>query len=201
VYTGDAASLTRDKRPWYDYGKDTGRRLRVKGLVDVDSLPVAKPEPDPNGPDPREVEALHRQSQEAMAEGDDRKLGKLYEDLLDALHSNDLPTDEDPITKARFDLRARELEAALGAELSELGRARRWGVGYRLSGASGQVVLVVGVLDRASGAEWQITVDQRALYNAVRRAGAEMRMAAREIATRVRDHVDKARAGAVIGVA
>jgi hypothetical protein len=195
-------NLKRDVREWYDYGKDTGRRLRVKGLVDVDALPVVKPEPDTSGPDPREVEELHRQSREAMAEGDDRKLGKLYEDLLDALHSKDLPSEEDPITKVRHDLRAAELEGALGAELAELGRGRRWAVGYKMqqSGA-GEVVLVVGVREKVGGAHWLVTVDQRALYNAVRRAGAEMRAAAREIATHVRAEVDRARAGAIVGTA
>ena len=201
MYTGDAASLSRDRRPWYDYGKDTGPRLRVKGLVDADALPVVRPEA-PSNVDPREVADLHRQSQEALAEGDDKKLGKLYEDLLDTLHSKDLPTtDEDPIEKARRDIRAKDLDAALGAELAELGRGRSWAVGFKLeeSGA-GQVALVVGVRDKASGADWLVTVDQRALYAAVRRAGAEMRTAAREIATRVRAEVDKARAGATVGV-
>lgn len=199
VYTGDAASLSRDRRPWYDYGKDTGRRLRVKGLVDADSLPVVRPEPMPNAVDPREVDEIHRQSREAMAEGDDRKLGKIYEDLLDTLHSESIPTtDEDPIEKVRLDLRAKELELALGAELAELGRGKGWAVGYQLDERHGQVVLLVAARDKASGLDWLVEVDQRALYAASRRAGADMRMAAREIAVGVRDHVDKARAGVVV---
>jgi hypothetical protein len=200
VYTGDAASLTRDVRPWYDYGKDTGRRLRVKGLVDVDSLPVVRPEPMPNAVDPREVDEIHRQSREAMAEGDDRKLGKIYEDLLDAAHSEHLPTDEDPIEKVRLDLRAKELEQAIGAELAELGRGKGWAIGYQLDERHGQVTLLVAARDKASGLDWLVEVDQRALYAAMRRAGADMRMAAREIAVGVRDHVEKARAGAVVGL-
>lgn len=200
IYTGDAASVSRDRRDWYDYGKDTGRRLRVKGVVDADSLPVVRPEPPPNV-DPGQVDEIHRQSQEAMAEGDDRKLSKIYEDLLDTLHSKDIPTtDEDPIQKVRLDLRAKDLDQALGSELAELGRGKNWAVGYKLeeSGA-GEVVLVVGVKDKASGIPWLVTVDQRALYAAARRAGADVRNAAREIATHVRDVVDQARAGATVG--
>jgi hypothetical protein len=201
VYTGDAASLSRDRRPWHDYGKDTGPRLRVKGLVDVDTLPVVQPEPLPGAADPREVDEIHRQSREAMAEGDDKKLGKIYEDLLDTLHSKDLPTtDEDPIERIRLDLRAKELDGALQAELAELGRARNWAIGLQMqeSGA-GEVVLVIGVKDKSSGIPWLVTVDQRALYVAVKRAGADVRTAAREIATHVRAEVDKARAGASVG--
>jgi hypothetical protein len=200
VYTGEAASLTRDKRPWYDWGKDTGPRLRVKGLVDADALPVRAPEALPNAVDPREVDEIHRRSQQAFADEDDHTLGKIYEDVLDALHSANLPSvDEDPIEKIRLDLRAKELEQALGAELAELGRCRRWAVGYTLDERGGAVVLLVAVRDKVAGIDWLVNVDQRALVTAVQRAGADVRTAAREIATRVRAEVDQARAGASVG--
>lgn len=110
IYTGDEASLTRDKRPWLDYGKDTGPRLRVIGLAD---------RPGPPPPNPEELgewAETHERYKKARAEGDDHAIAQIMEPVLDALHTE---TPAPPVPELDWT----EMEPALIAELSEWGRA------------------------------------------------------------------------------
>jgi hypothetical protein len=158
---------TQPAREWYDFGKDTGPRLRVKGWADV------QPEKAPLRPDdadPAEVEAVHREARRAIDEGDDAALVKLFPDVLDELHSKNPGAP----SIAPYDWDA--LEPALHAEW------REWGRSHAVKG--GQLAFKAeadggcSVMIPLSRGNYAITSDKRACVVAWRSALGEPRLAA-----------------------
>ena len=178
---------------WVDFGLDTGPRLRVVGIYEGDEadkrIPVRLPEQHrDDGAD----QELHAESQKALRDGDDRKLGKLYEDLFDELHS--IRFGERP-DESRALLAYAELEAALVARLREESRRSKWGWKFRLTATklALRVRLEVGVLEaRFSKVE---------LAARIRQAHEDPRGAADELIALAVKEVSDARAKMLFGQA
>jgi hypothetical protein len=186
-------------REWYDYGKDTGPRVRVRRIVegsDYDaelSRMAVRPEATY---DEAEHAAVHAESEKAFREGDAQKLGKMYEDLLDEIHSPDLgerrPADE------WFNRTFAELEAALVAELRELSRQeRRWDWGFRVTDQGLSLRCVRRGGDGSDTLE--VRLDKKALKARVQAAAIDAKASAAYIVKRARDEVAQARAKLIIG--
>lgn len=116
--------------PWYD-GFGGEKRLKIRGVRELPEPTL--PERGPDAADPGDVDELHREVKKAFLEEDDRKLGKLFEDILDPLHNSDSrshqKTDEERADEATADF-----EAALTAELKRFTeQVRGWGASYKLS--------------------------------------------------------------------
>jgi hypothetical protein len=179
-------------RPWYD-GAGKEKRLRVKGLVDL--APAALPERDAGAPDPGDVAEIHRASEKAIAEGDERALGKLYEDLLDSVHSKEGPKEEPELTPwAALKKMVPDYEAALAAEMRVLASAdARWGWAYRLVDEG----LEVRLRD-PDGEGWACAVELRALVYAAATT-TDARAFASYVVGRARREILNARTGALLG--
>jgi len=176
---------------WLDYGKDTGARLRVRGLVDEKELfPLVEPDDLPH--DPREVEEVHAASLKAFREEDDRALGKLYEDLLDDIHSSDAGENALMSELARA---AEELQAAMTAELREVARAEKnWGWKHILSEH--------GIRIRArtpQGDFLECQIDRRGTQALVMQAIEDPRGAASACVREAREQIHAARARILVG--
>lgn len=102
-------------RDWLGGGKD-GHRLRVKGWKD------AEVELSPFDHDPREVAEAHAEYRSAMEAGDDHALGKMFEPVLDEIHTSPSAPEPTP-TIPPLDWNA--LEPALTAEWGEWARSHR----------------------------------------------------------------------------
>lgn len=179
-------------RPWYD-GAGRDKRLRVKGLVDLP--PPSLPERSAAAPDPGDVAEVHAESEKAIAEGDERKLGKLYEDLLDGLHSTGTPEGDAALTPwQKLATIVPDYEAALAAEIRVLARAdARWGWAYRFVDEG----LEVRLRD-PDGEGWACAVDLRALMAAASRT-TDARAFASAVVGRARSEILQARTGALLG--
>jgi hypothetical protein len=184
-------------REWYDYGLDTGPRLRPKRILEGEELrremariANAPPETTDRG---AEAEA-HAASEKAFRDGDDRALGKIYEDVLDEIHSPDLG--ERKKSDAMLERAWRELEAALTAELRELSRAERketWG--FRLYGEG--LALRCQPLD--GSAVLEVRVDKRALRRRIAHAASDARGSASIMVQTAREEIRQARVRLIIG--
>lgn len=111
---------------WFS-GSGSDKRLKVKGLVDLE--PPKRPERDPNLPAPEQVNEVHTEVKKALQDEDNHKLGVLFEDLLDDMHSSKSRAHEKiPATLTeKIAVVCPELNAALHGELKILGRAdARW---------------------------------------------------------------------------
>lgn len=164
-------------RPWYDYGKDTGPRLRVKGWADP-----PKPEPMPDHDGWRE---RHARIARAKLEGDTTVLSKAYEPYLDELHTTSTP--QPTVSPLDWD----ELEPALVAELREWGRAHDVPSGsiglQRFFDASCAVRLVM------RDGTFEMRCDRRSVKAAWRDAGGAARRAAAILVRRGTDELAQAR--------
>lgn len=177
-------------RPWYDgAGKD--KRLRVVGVVDAP--PPVLPERPSDGPDPGDVREIHEASKKALADGDEHAIGKLYEDLLDEVHSaSGQAHPADPWLRLR--IVCPDFEQALESEMRALARAdARWGWAYRLVDEGLEVLL-----RDPEKESWACAVDLRALLHA-----AETYTGARAFAStvvgRARREILSARARSLLG--
>lgn len=148
--------------PWYD-GSGTEKRLRVKGLVDLPE-PV-RPELPTDGPDPGKVDEINREVRRAMAEEDDRKLGKIFEDLMESAHASESVArnvPNDPVEQ--MNLAWQDFEVALLAELRTFcEQARGWGAAYRFSDGAELAIR----FKTPENHEYDVTVDMRALTSAL----------------------------------
>jgi hypothetical protein len=176
---------------WVDYGLDTGPRLRVKGIyegAEADArLTVRLPET--NRDDAADQE-LHEQSARAMRDGDEKALGKIYEDLFDELHSSDFGEERDD-SKAM--LAYAELESALLARLREESRRSGWAWRFRLTaaGLALRVALEVGTLE--------CRVSKPELAARIRQAHTDPRSAADELVALASEEIRAARTRMLCG--
>lgn len=176
---------------WLDYGKDTGPRLRVRGLVDEKELfPLVEPDDLPH--DPREVEEVHAASLKAFREEDDRALAKIYEDVLDDIHSSDAG---EGALMSQLAVAAGELQAAITAELKEVDRAEpNWGWKHVLS--------EYGIRIRARTPQGQVLecqVDRRGTQILIMQAVSDPRGAASQCVREAREQIHQARARILVG--
>lgn len=190
---------TMPAREWYDYGLDTGPRVRVRGIVEGkaydDAMAGMAKRPDATY-DEAEHAALHAESEKAFAEGDTAKLSKMYEDVLDEIHSPNLG--ERKVADEWFSKTWGELEAALTSELRELSRQERrydWGFRVTEQGLSLRCVRRGG--DGSDTLE--VRLDKKALKARVQAAAVDAKESAAYIVKRARDEVTQARAKLVIG--
>ncbi len=183
-------------REWYDYGKDTGPRLRVKRILEGQELAdemARTANAPPQVTDRDEERAIHAESEKAFREKDDKKLGKIYEDLLDEIHSPELG--ERKAADAWFDRAFTELEAALTAEIRELCRQeRRWDWGYRVTKDG----LSIRAVPRAGGDVLECRVDKKALRVRIHHAATDAKDSAAIIVRTARDHFAQARAALIV---
>lgn len=184
-------------RPWHDYGLDTGPRLRVKRVLEgreLDAEMARLANAPPQVTDRDEEREIHRQSEQAFAEKDDRKLGKIYEDLLDEMHSPNLG--ERKASDAWFERAWNELESALTAELRELSRQeRRYDWGFRVTKEG----LTLRCVPRAGGETLECRVDKKALKVRVQQAAHDAKESAGILVRRANDEIRQARARIVMG--
>jgi hypothetical protein len=178
------------RRDWLDFGKDTGPRLRVREVADTnDLIPLVEPEPTH---DPREVDELHRASAMALRDGDDNALGKIYEDLLDDIHSSDAGESARMTELARA---ASELQEAITAELREVARSEKnWGWKHTLSEH--------GIRIRArtpQGEFLECQIDRRGTRALVMQAIDDPRSAASSCVREAREQIHQARARIMVG--
>ena len=118
-------------RDWCDYGKDTGPRLRIKGIYEGEEaakrVPYVAP---PQTSDPGDDAEAHQAYVKAKADGDERALAKVFPDLLDEIHSSGLgerKTDDAAI--AAYEA----LQQCVENELREVGRSDpKWAWAYAL---------------------------------------------------------------------
>lgn len=183
------------KRDWYDYGLDTGPRLRVKRILEGEEL---RAEMDrianhpPQTTDREEEKAIHAESDKAFRDGDDRKLGKIYEDLLDEIHSPNLG---ERTPDQMLEYAWSELEAALTAELREVSRQEKrndWG--FRLLPEG----LAVRCQPRSGGESLECRLDKKALKARLQHAAIDAKESAMVLVRNVRAEFDQARARMVI---
>ena len=164
-------------RPWHDYGKDTGARLRVKGIVDA----TPKPEPMEDHDGWRE---RHARLERAKAEGDEHTVGKMLPQYLDELHST---SPQVPVTPLDWD----ELEPAMAHELKEWGRAhgvRSGSIGVqKFFDASCAVRIVM------RDGTFEMRMDRRSVKSAWREAGGNARRAAAALVMRGTEELALAR--------
>lgn len=189
---------TMPKRDWLDWGLDTGPRVRVRNIIEGSSYDAEmarmaqRPEPIH---DEAELAAVHKETEKAFAGGDNQKLGKIFEDVLDEIHSPDLG--ERKKSDDWFNKTWAELEAALTSELRELSRQeRRWDWGYRVTehGLSLRCIRRDG--DRET---LEVRLDKKALKARVQAAAIDAKESAAYIVKRARDEVAQARAKLVMG--
>lgn len=187
---------TLPKRDWYDYGLDTGPRIRPLRLIeghDYDlEIEKQKRRPDPTT-DPKEDAEIHAISEKAFREGDRQALGKIYEDVLDDMHSHEPGKRKASIEW--FDKAFRELEAALTAELRELSRQeRRYDWGYRVTTEG----LTLRSVPRADGDTLECRLDKKALKARIQHAANDPKASAAFIVAKARDEMKQARAALII---
>ncbi len=183
-------------RDWYDYGLDTGPRVRALRIIEGREydLEIAKQarRPDPTT-DPKEDAEIHAISEKAFREGDRQALGKIYEDVLDDMHSHEPGKRKASIEW--FDKAFRELEAALTAELRELSRQeRRYDWGYRVTTEG----LTLRSVPRAGGDTLECRLDKKALKARIQHAATDAKGSAAFIVARARDEMKQARAALII---
>lgn len=174
-------------RPWHDWGKDTGPRLRVKGWGAIE--PETAP-PLPGDPDPGDVREAHLECRRAIDEGDDAALVKLFPDVLDELHS--AAPGAPPIPPLDWS----ELEPALIAEW------REWGAAHAVKGRSiafkhtedGAAHALIQLDD---GLPYRITSDPRSVRTAWRGAKGHPRRAAATIVAGATAELHRARSSEV----
>jgi hypothetical protein len=115
--------------------------LRVKRIVDLDE-PVL-PDRGPNTADPGDVEEIHREVRKALRDEDDRKLGKIFEDVLDPLQNSESRS-HDKTPEELAEAATLDFEAALASELRRFTQqVRGWGASYKLSTADKTKTLVI----------------------------------------------------------
>jgi hypothetical protein len=187
---------TQPARDWYDWGLDTGPRIRPLRLIEGreydDELAKMSKRADPVN-DPAEDAAIFAESEKAFRDGDVRKLGKMYEDLLDEMHSPNLG--ERTVSDEWFTRAWGELEAALTAEIRELSRQeRRYDWGYRVTDEG----LSLRSVPRAGGDVLECRIDKKALKARVQQAAHDAKGSAQVIVHRARDEMKQARAALII---
>lgn len=176
-------------RGWYDYGLDTGPRLRVKA-IDVEPDRQVAP-PQPGDPDPGDVREVHEAYLKATREDDDQAIAKLFPDVLDELHS------KSPGAPPIPELDWSSLEPALLAEWKEWGQShavRGRSIAVRHRPDNGCDALVP--LD--TGDPYLITSDTRAVRLAWRAARGAPRQAAALIVLGATRELHRVRAGEMI---
>lgn len=178
---------------WVDWGKDTGGRLRVAGIYEGAEaearLPVRLPETDR---DDRADQELHEESARAMRDGDERKLGKLYEDLFDELHSSDFGEERDESAAL---LAYAELEGALLARLREESRVSGWRWRFRLTPVG--LALRVYFPELTSALECRVLKPELAAR--IAQARTDARGAADELVALAREELRAARTRIMLG--
>jgi len=197
VVDGEVVSgPTMPAREWYDYGKDTGPRLRVKRILEGQELAdemARTANAPPQVTDRDEERAIHAESEKAFREKDDKKLGKLYEDVLDEMHSPNLG--ERKASDVWFERAFTELEAALTAEIRELCRQeRRWDWGYRVTKDG----LSIRAVPRGGGDVLECRLDKKALKVRIHHAATDAKDSAAIIVRTARDHFAQARAALIV---
>lgn len=195
---GDAVvpTETQPKRDWLDYGLDTGPRIRPLRLIEGHEydLEIAKQSQraEPTN-DPKDDAEIHATTEKAFADGDTGKLRKIFEDVLDEIHSPDFgerKKSDEWFTKAW-----NELEAALTSELRELSRQeRRYDWGYRVTDDG----LALRSVPRAGGDVLECRIDKKALKARVQQAAHDAKGAAELIVHRARDEMKQARSALII---
>lgn len=126
--------------PWYD-GAGAEKRLKIRGLRDLPEPTL--PDRPADAADPGDVEELHREVTKALRDEDDRKIGKLFEDILDPLHNSDSRSHQ-KTAKEKADEATADFEAALTAELKRFtDQCRGWGASYMLSATDKSRALVI----------------------------------------------------------
>jgi hypothetical protein len=125
-------------RAWHDGGSGSAPRLRVKGWKEVE------PEVAPSEIDDREVAEAHAEYRRAMDAEDNHALGKMFEPVLDEIHTS--PSAPDP-TPSIPPLDWSLLEPALTREWREWGEAHRAKQTMLQRQNDGGVLVVIGFRD------------------------------------------------------
>lgn len=152
--------------PWYD-GHGGEKRLKIRGIRDLPEPTL--PDRPADAPDPGDVDELHREVQKAFRDEDDRKLGKLFEDVLDPLHNSEsqshAKTDAEKADEATADF-----EAALTAELRRFtDQVRGWGASYRLTADKERALVIRLKSPKPYSATFDVEFDEKMLERWLRR--------------------------------
>lgn len=152
--------------PWYD-GAGAEKRLKIRGIKDLPEPTL--PDRGPDAPDPGDVEEVHRAVQKAFRDEDDRKLGKLFEDVLDPLHSSE-STSHHKTDAEKADEATADFEAALTAELRRFAQqVRGWGASYKLTSDKARALVIRLKSPSPHSATFDVEFDEKMLDRWLRR--------------------------------